>query len=227
VIRVPFNFTLRSFLACFVLAFWLADPCLAGGKRAPYPVHRKVTASVFWVGENDAGRPGRGNTVSAWDKYWVAHYGGIDTPHDRWGYFPAGFFPKENPFYVALPYNDFRGRRKRSAHRVVYWAGEKKWGSRESMCKNRWVKIVKGGKTAYAQWEDVGPFLDDDAAYVFGTRPPGNRRNHRAGIDVSPAVRDYLGLRDIDRVDWQFVPAGQVPEGPWTVIVTTSQTCWK
>ena len=36
------------------------------------------------------------------------------------------------------------------------------------MCKNRWVRLSRGGKTCYAQWEDVGPFVSDDAAYVNG-----------------------------------------------------------
>lgn len=32
-------------------------------------------------------------------------------------------------------------------------------------------------------------------------------------MDVSPAVRDYLGLSGIDKVDWQFVEFEDVPEG--------------
>ena len=35
-------------------------------------------------------------------------------PNHRCGYRPCGFKPKENPFYVALPYDDMEenGRRK-------------------------------------------------------------------------------------------------------------------
>jgi hypothetical protein len=45
-------------------------------------------------------------------------------------------------------------------------------------------------------------------------------------MDVSPALNGCLRFTDIngqnDRVDWQFVDAADVPEGPWTRIVTTS-----
>ncbi len=211
-----------------ILFLFLSVPCLAGDRAsARYPIHRNITATVFWIGETSSRPAGNGNAMSAWDRRWLTHYGGVDAPHKRWGYAPMEFVPRENPFYVALPYNDFGKRRKRSAFRKVYWAKEKNWGPRESMCKNRWVKIMKNGKAVYAQWEDVGPFEDDDVSYVFGTRRPKNIRNHHAGIDVSPAVRDFLNLKDVDTVDWQFVPASEVPNGPWKEVVTTSQTCWE
>ena len=110
---------------------------------------------------------------------------------------------------------------------MIPWFTEKTWGRRESACKNRWVKIIHTGRAAYAQWEDVGPFQTSDAAYVFGDRPPLNRSNHAAGIDVSPAVRDYLGLKGIDAVDWQFVEEADVPEGPWRKTITRSQIDWR
>ncbi len=94
------------------------------------------------------------------------------------------------------------------------------------MCKNRWLRIGHGNRICFAQWEDVGPFRSDDASYVFGSSPPLNSRNRNAGLDVSPAVRDYLGLTDIDTVDWQFVEYPEVPRGPWTQIITKSQIDW-
>ena len=37
-------------------------------------------------------------------------------------------------------------------------------------------------------------------------------------IHVSPTVRDYLGLRGIDQVEWKFCSVGQVfSVGPWAV----------
>jgi hypothetical protein len=34
-------------------------------------------------------------------------------------------------------------------------------------------------------------------------------------LDVSPAVRDYLGLAPTDVTDWEFVEVRDVPAGPW------------
>ena len=41
--------------------------------------------------------------------------------------------------------------------------------------------------------------------------------NRNAGLDVSPAVRDYVGLSDIDVCDWKFVEFREVPSGPWAM----------
>jgi len=195
----------------------------------PYPLHKDITVTIFWIGEEAGQENGFiGNTMSAWDDEWMNHYGGYDDPDHRNGYFPQGFIPKENPFYFALPYNDFKdGIRKPDAYMVVYWAWEKLWGKYESMCKNRWIRIIKGNKVVYGQWEDVGPFGEDDKNYVFGYALPQNLENKRAGLDVSPAIRDYLGLSDIDKIDWQFVREEEVPPGPWKEIITTSQVHWR
>ncbi len=110
---------------------------------------------------------------------------------------------------------------------IVPWAGDINVSDTESYCKNRWIRIDKNGTAAYAQWEDVGPFGENDAAYVFGDAAPANAINDHAGLDVSPAVRDYLGLADIDRVDWRFVDEADVPDGPWKTTVTRSGIDWK
>jgi hypothetical protein len=57
--------------------------------------------------------------------------------------------------------------------------------------------------------------VTNDWEYVFGDKPPKTKQNGAAGIDISPAVRDYLGLRSGQKVHWRFVEAGQVPHGPW------------
>lgn len=67
----------------------------------------------------------------------------------------------------------------------------------------------------YAQWEDCGPFRTDHFQYVFGNERPKPNLNHGAGLDVSPAVRDYLGLQPTDVTDWQFVEVKDIPAGPW------------
>ena len=67
-----------------------------------------------------------------------------------------------------------------------------------------------------AQWEDVGPFETDDWGYVFGRNPqPKTVMNNGVGLDVSPAVRDYLGLVSGVRCDWRFCEVSEVPDGPW------------
>lgn len=186
-----------------------------------FPVHQDITATVFWVGE-------KGNTSSSWDEDWVARFGGIDDPENRHGWYPKNFEPQENPFYVALPYSEFApGGRKSEAADLIYWSNEKAFGRKESMCKNRWVAIERDGIICYAQWEDTGPFITDDAAYVFGNARPSNRHNDSAGIDVSPAVRDFLEFDGMAKVAWKFVAEAEVPDGPWKEVVTTSGTNWK
>jgi len=198
----------------------------SGNRLRPsdYPVHKDITVSVFWVGESaDRANNYISNTASAWDENWQDHFGGEDDPYNRNGLLPAGFSPQENPFYFALPYNDLdsQGNRKPEAAESVYWSADKEWGPDESMCKNQWIKISKNGLNAYAQWEDVGPFGENDAAYVFGSAAPSNTQKSEAGLDVSPAVRDYLGISGIDKVNWQFVPESNVPAGPWKQVITT------
>ena len=198
--------------------------------KSSYPLHKNITATVFWAGE-EAGKDNKNisNLPSAWDEDWVKHFGGVDDPEKRKGYFPAKFTPKENPFYFALPYNDFDedGKRKKDVFELATWAKGKKWKDDESVLKNQWIEIIKGGKTSYAQWQDVGPFKEDDKNYVFGKDAPKSKTNKSAGLDVSPAVKDYLGLSDIDRVDWRFVSEKDIPDGPWKKIVTRSQIYWR
>ena len=183
--------------------------------------HKNILTTYFWVGEQSG--PDNGfipNAASTWDEQWQTHYGGVDDPVHRNNYQPAAFTPKENPFYFALPYSDIdsNGKRKPSATSCPNAAPH----STYSWCKNSWVAISHGGKIAYAQWEDAGPFSEDDIDYVFGTAEPKNKQGAKAGLDVSPAVKDYLGLSDVDRCDWGFVDASNVPEGPWKNVLTTT-----
>jgi hypothetical protein len=196
-----------------------------------YPIHNSITVSYFWVGEagnND--NKDIPNSQSVWDDQWKTHYGGLDDPKNRLGYMPANFIPAENPFYFALPYNDYNsrsGERKKHAMQDVYWSNEKDWQDNESLCKNRWIKITKDTTVCYAQWEDAGPNGENDWKYVFGNKKPSSRFNDHAGLDVSPAVHDFLNLEDLDKVDWQFIDFDDVPDGPWKTIVTTSNVYWE
>jgi hypothetical protein len=187
-----------------------------------YPLHRDVTATVFWVGEpatpdNDE----IANDESYWDADWEEHFGGFDDPDHRTphGSRPAGFTPKENPFYFALPYGELTDDDtvKSDVTRVPWYSGQR-INRGHSVLKNRWIEVSLGSHAVYAQWEDVGPFGEDDPDYVFGTAPPAETRS---GLDLSPAAAAALGLDGRGRVSWRFVPAEQVPDGPWTQIETT------
>ena len=185
--------------------------------RAAMPWKRNVVATVFWVGEEPAENNPTPNNKSAWDQNWEENFGGYDHPERRVGFLPADFTPQLNPFYIALPYNDVAkgGVHRPEAAEVIPWFWEAYRGDGISVCKGRWVAIHHQGRVCYAQWEDVGPFEVDHWQYVFGNEPPRPNRNKAAGIDLSPAVRDFLQLRSGDKVEWRFVGERQVPRGPW------------
>jgi hypothetical protein len=197
---------------------------LAG--NAPAPGQRffwksQIVTTVFWVGEKPSGNNPVPNRVSSWDKEWTKNYGGVDDPDPahRNNYIPVKFTPRQNPFYCALPYNDkAREGHRPEASRVVPWFNEAYQGPAVSTCKGRWVAIRKGNRVAYAQWEDAGPFRTDHWQYVFGNERPKPNLNKGAGLDVSPGVRDYLGLQPTDVTDWRFVDFKEVPRGPWSTL---------
>lgn len=173
-------------------------------------VHTNIVTTVFWVGEAATKDNGYiANSVSAWDEQWQSHYG-------------TDAHPKENTFYFALPYNDFNstGNRKASAQNCANSSNAMLVHT--SWCKNTWIKITAKDKVAYAQWQDVGPYEEDDASYVFGKSAPKNTQGEKAGLDISPATQDYLGLQDVDRTSWSFVAAKDVPAGPWLTVITVS-----
>src|SRR5512135_1077936 len=119
-----------------------------------YPEHRCV-ATEFWCGEEaDADNDFISNAPSAWCDDWVASFGGIDHPRRRNGYLPAGFVPRENPFYLALPFADYDEKGVRPNVRRIPWhfGGPDQYPENESLLKNRWVQVRHRGRTAYGQW---------------------------------------------------------------------------
>jgi len=158
------------------------------------------------------------------------------------GFYPTSMIPKENPFYLDLPFDDLNdpsGYRQRG--KTIPWANDPGYAGKAqdpnfSLMKNRWVQLTRAGSTCYGQIQDAGPADEesggryDDAAYVFGANDfrPLNKEFGGAGMDVSPALTGCLNLRDLDGISpgdlsWRFVEAANVPAGPWTKIVTTSQ----
>ncbi len=197
----------------------LSPPPRTRGER--YPWKKNIVTTVFWIGEKPSENNPVPNRSSSWDKNWAKSYGGYDDPNPahRSNYMPANFTPQQNPFYCALPYNDkAREGHRPEAARVVPWFREAYQGPGASTCKGHWVAIRKGNRVAYAQWEDAGPFRTDHWQYVFGNERPKPNLNKGAGLDVSPAVRDFLGLDGTDVTDWKFVDFSDVPRGPWSQV---------
>jgi hypothetical protein len=182
--------------------------------KSNYSWKRNIVTTVFYIGQGASGYNDMKNYQSAWDGNWTRNYGGADNQERRDGYVPKSFAPRLNPFYIALPFNDVKYP-ELSARYVPWWDKELHKKARfQSQCKGRWVQIrSKEGKVCFAQWEDVGPFRYDHAGYVFGNERPNTY--NKAGLDVSPSVRDYLGLSGLDICDWRFVEDHEVPNGPW------------
>ena len=210
-----------------------------------YPLHTGIVATTFWVGEIfQPNSPDGSQVISTYDAHWLQHYGGCDgvvtgsgcqteARVAANGFFPARMTPRENPFYLDLPFDDVNNAAAFAQRaKVIPWANAPGYAGHAhdpafSYMKNRWVKLMRNGKVCYGQIEDAGPGDYDDYQYVFGTgnRRPASSLYNGAGLDVSPALTGCLGFTELngddDRVSWQFVDGGNVPSGPWTRLVTT------
>ena len=219
--------------------------CLAVAGCAPdtteYPWHTGVVATTFWVGEIfDPTAEDGSQVMSTYDSRWLEHYGGCDgivsagvcetEPRTAdTAYFPRHMTPRENPFYLSLPFDDINnGAAFALRTSVIPWADPARAADPSvSFMKNRWVKLRFGERVCFGQVQDAGPGEYNDATYVFGSDDarPANTRYNGSGLDVSPALNGCLGFTELnganDRVDWQFVDDEDVPAGPWTRIVTT------
>jgi hypothetical protein len=191
------------------------------GVSGRYPWKTGIVTTTFWIGEPAGGNNPVHNVSSSWDLNWQSSYGGYDNPNpeSRRNFIPIGFIPRQNPFYIALPYNDVtRGTTKPEAKVVIPWFKDAFVREGQTVCRDRWVAVRNSsGKVCYAQWSDCGPFRTDHWQYVFGNEKPKPNLNNGAGLDISPAVRDYLGLKGTDVTDWKFVDDKDVPKGPWAL----------
>ncbi|WP_166878076.1 hypothetical protein [Salinibacterium sp. ZJ450] len=225
-----------------------AAAAAAGSGTSSYPMHTKIAATTFWVGEIfDANAADGSQMLSTYDANWFANYGGCDGVSTGGacdteprvaanGFFPSSMTPKQNPFYLDLPYddvNDPTGFANRGA--VIPWANDPAYAGQvgeqgKSLMKNRWVKLMKDGQTCYGQIADAGPGEYHDSEYVFGAGDarPANARYGGAGMDVSPALNGCLGFSDLngmsDLVDWQFINYEDVPAGPWLNVHSNDNT---
>lgn len=185
----------------------------ASGLRvaSPYPWKWDILTTVFWIGNDRTAFTPTTNFDSAWDTKWHENFGGEDDPKNRKSYRPRSFIPELNPFYVALPFNDVAFPEK--AKKWVPWFTRDFVKRYQSVCKGKWVAVHCNGRFCFGTWEDVGPFRVDNAEYVFGDGPVNTPTG--AGLDVSPAMRDYLNMSGRAKCDWRFVEADEVPPGPW------------
>lgn len=213
------------------------------------PWHLCLVATTFWVGEiHDPNAEDGSQMISAYDGWWYDRYGGCDgdttdgtcqteerIPSND--FFPRNMQPKENPFYLDLPFNDVSNATAFSLRHLIPWAEDPGYAgnlqnTNFSYLKNRWVELQFQDKTCFAQIADAGPAVYDDFEYVFGENDvrPKSQEYDNAGLDVSPAVVGCLGFIELNGtqtgVSWRFVEAIDVPPGPWKKVVTTSGYDW-
>ncbi|GAA3865579.1 hypothetical protein GCM10022381_06610 [Leifsonia kafniensis] len=213
-----------------------------GTGSSSHPLHTGIVATTFWVGEIfDANAEDGSQMLSTFDANWFENFGGCDgvatsgtcsteTRTAANGFFPSSMTPKQNPFYLDLPYDDVNDSTAfQNRGTDVPWANDAAYAGQAgdasvSLMKNRWVKMMKDGQTCYGQIADAGPGEYHDAAYVFGGNDarPANARYGGAGMDISPALTGCLNFADIngasEKLDWQFVEAADVPAGPWLTV---------
>jgi hypothetical protein len=203
---------------------------------------KSAIASTFYIHEPaGSSNAGISNVPTAWDDLASKDYGvpdgwgpinGVSGPtFKRRGLCPAAGIPKEGLAYVAIQVVDHDGRIYKKAFPWVKYAArflpqlrkfkDGHFADWQSPFKNLWVEVHYHGLVAYGQVEDTGPskFTDGRAAdfpYVFGrARHTKNRYGLHAGIDLSPALTDYLGTDGGARVTWRIIPSDLVPNGWW------------
>ncbi|MDQ1573958.1 MAG: hypothetical protein QOH44_1517, partial [Actinomycetota bacterium] len=106
----------------------------------PYPWHTNIVSTTFWVGEIfDPNASDGSQVISTYDAHWYANYGGCDgvvangdcsterrTAQN--GYFPLRMTPKQNPFYLDLPFDDINDPAAFARRgQVIPWATSPKY----------------------------------------------------------------------------------------------------
>ena len=118
------------------------------------------------------------------------------------------------------------GQFKPEAPLVIPWFKRAYTEPGRSVCQHHWIAIRKGNRTCYAQWEDCGPFRTDHFQYVFQGERPKPNLNHGAGLDVSPAVRDYLGFSRPTSPTGSLSKCAKFRQGRGEATETTTISFW-
>ena len=82
-------------------------PTQSKTKQSPYPWHRNITATIFWVGESPTANNPTHNRSSAWDPDWMKNFGGFDDPNPAnrtRDYRPKKFIPKLSSLELVSSY---------------------------------------------------------------------------------------------------------------------------
>ena len=200
----------------------------ASRARRLVKLHEAVSTTIFWIGEPASADNGFiANDDSAWDECWKERYGGIDDPVNRNGFFPAGFTPHDNPFYVALPYNDLdsNGDRRWNLASVVPWAKIATLPVTDSAVKNRWVKIIAGDADLLRAMGGRRPVQRERLALRVRTGAGRAIPSTAAPVSMSrpPCVTACRSPTASPRPTGASSRRPRCPHGPWTTIVTTSQ----
>jgi hypothetical protein len=133
--RIP-----ASGVVSIVSAASLVSLAAAAPMGRSYPIHTSIVSTTFWVGEIfDPNASDGSQMISTYDSDWYAHYGGCDGVNSGTGvkrcqtekrtaangFFPLHIAPKENPFYLDLPFDDLNNRTAfRERATVIPWAND-------------------------------------------------------------------------------------------------------
>jgi hypothetical protein len=81
------------------------------------------------------------------------------------------------------------------------------------------VRVTHNGKSVICPVMDVGPWNIKDPYWVTGSRPQAEtgvdmsgRRTNLAGIDLTPAAANAIGLQGKGTVDWEFIKENDMAE---------------
>ncbi len=146
--------------------------------RTPDAIRRAPTAQPIPIVA-----PARASSVRRFTEITATEFGGSGDPNNS-AY--DNHFIDDDEFGVALPFR-FKGARPK-------------------------VRVFKGGQAVVCEIVDVGPWNINDPYWETSSRPQAEtgtdntgRRTNSAGIDLTPAAAQAIGLNGLGKVDWEFV----------------------